>query len=47
MRWTDEYGHQWPITGHWCDTCGLPLIPVGGSPRHPLCEESDQHAQVH
>lgn len=39
-RWTDAEGHEWPITGHWCAACGLPLTPTSGSPVHPLCEES-------
>lgn len=36
-RWTDEHGHALPITGYWCDVCGLPLIPVGESTTHPTC----------
>lgn len=27
-RWIDPEGHAWPITGHTCRTCGLPLDPV-------------------
>ena len=40
-RWTDPEGHHWPITGFYCDDCGLPLIPVAGSTTHPLCDEQD------
>ena len=40
-RWTDPEGHEWPITGIYCDDCGLPLIPVNGSTTHPNCEEQD------
>lgn len=37
-RWTDAEGHKWPITGHWCAACGLPLIPTDGFSIHPGCE---------
>lgn len=41
-RWTDEDGHAWPITGTWCDVCGLPLIPTSDTPTtHPTCEPED------
>lgn len=36
--WTDPDGHHWPITGHYCTECGLPLIPTNG-PAHPLCAQ--------
>lgn len=38
-RWTDDVGDAWPITSHWCDACGLPLIPVDGVGTHPCCED--------
>lgn len=35
----DSQGNEWPVTGYWCDACGLPLHPtlrtVGV---HPTCE---------
>lgn len=38
-RLKDAQGHEWPITGYWCDACGMPLH---GSLRdvgvHPTCE---------
>lgn len=41
-RWTDPEGHAWPITGHICDRCGLPLIPTVTTPTaHPMCEPED------
>lgn len=39
-QWADDKGHTWPITGHWCEACGLPLIPVNGNTTHPCCEET-------
>ncbi len=27
-RWTDDDGHAWPLTGRWCDACGLPLDAI-------------------
>lgn len=42
-RWTDAEGHAWPLTGQWCNTCGLPLIRVSNLDTHPTCEpEADQ-----
>lgn len=38
-RWTDAEGHRWPVTGTWCTSCGLPLVPVDGRPTHPNCPE--------
>lgn len=37
-RVTDIDGHKWPITGHLCDMCKWPLIPVSRSTTHPTCE---------
>ena len=38
-RWTDHQGHQWPITGHECAQCGLPLIKTTlNQATHPGCE---------
>lgn len=37
---TDQDGHNWPITGHYCHTCGMPMHPVNlpyGT--HPTCDE--------
>lgn len=33
----DQHGVDWPITGHWCSTCGWPLTPI--------CHGQDQHLQ--
>lgn len=30
-------GASWPVTGHWCQVCGLPLWRVDGSTTHPTC----------
>lgn len=38
----DAQGHKWPITGYWCDACGMPLhhiLRVTGV--HPTCEVHD------
>lgn len=43
-RWTDDEGHEWPITGHWCTACGLPLIPTDDSTIHPGCEVGNAEA---
>lgn len=40
-RLPDADGALWPVTGHWCDTCGWPLIPVGDRTVHPLCETEE------
>jgi hypothetical protein len=36
---TDAQGDHWPITGHWCSVCGMPLhivcVPFG---THPGCD---------
>lgn len=35
----DQHGVDWPITGHWCITCGWPLTPIRpGQTAHPWCE---------
>lgn len=32
-------GTLYPITGHWCRRCGLPLTPITDTQQeHPLCE---------
>lgn len=37
-RLTDDHGHAWPITGSWCEVCGMPLILVAaGQAAHPCC----------
>ena len=40
---TDQDGHCWPITGYWCDSCGLPMhavnVPFG---THPSCDEEEE-----
>lgn len=28
QRLTDAHGHKWPVTGYWCDVCGMPLHPT-------------------
>lgn len=37
-RISDDDGHLWPITGHYCETCRWPLIPIDGATTHPTCE---------
>jgi len=42
-RWTDHHGHSWPITGHQCPRCGLPLIRAEpDQTTHPNCDERNQ-----
>lgn len=39
-RWVDPAGDAWPITGRWCATCSLPLLPAEpGQAAHPNCED--------
>lgn len=39
-RWTDPAGHDWPVTGHVCTVCGLPLIrSTHMQETHPNCTE--------
>ena len=39
MTLTDNDGHNWPITGHWCETCGMPLHPaLTNEGTHPNCQ---------
>lgn len=38
-RIRDDDGHLWPITGQWCETCHMPLIPTHEATTHPNCEE--------
>lgn len=39
-RLTDPEGHHWPVTGHWCDACGMPLTPyIEDQTVHPNCED--------
>lgn len=34
----DTDGHAWPITGLWCDDCGMPLaVALKPSAVHPTC----------
>lgn len=35
----DRAGHLWPLTGHWCSTCGMPLLRVRNESVHPTCDE--------
>lgn len=40
---TDKQGHHWPITGHYCQTCGMPMHPTNQPyGTHPTCERKDQ-----
>lgn len=42
-RIRDAQGHKWPITGYWCDMCGMPLHRILRAVGvHPTCEV--QHA---
>jgi len=34
---TDPWGALWPVTGHWCDGCGMPLWTDDPSGLHPNC----------
>lgn len=45
-RWTDDEGHEWPVTGAYCAECGLPLhrlLIERGMPTHFLCAEAARH----
>lgn len=36
---TDSHGHEWTITGHWCESCGMPLHPIWAEAElHPSCD---------
>lgn len=37
-RISDDDGHLWPITGHYCEACRWPLTPIAGATTHPTCE---------
>lgn len=38
-RLMDNQGHAWPVTGYWCDMCGMPLHSIlRGSGVHPGCD---------
>lgn len=38
-RITDDDGHEWPITGYWCQICGMPLHHIlRTAGMHPNCE---------
>jgi hypothetical protein len=28
QRMRDAQGHEWPVTGYWCEVCGMPLHPT-------------------
>lgn len=37
---TDIDGHEWPVTGSWCDDCGMPMsVTLNPATTHPNCEE--------
>lgn len=39
-RLKDAQGHEWLITGYWCEVCGMPLhstLRSGGV--HPCCDD--------
>lgn len=40
MSAIDIAGVRWPVTGYWCDLCGLPMhavnVPFG---THPTCDD--------
>lgn len=37
-RIPDAHGAQWPVTGRWCDTCGMPLAVEASGVAHPGCQ---------
>ncbi len=38
---TDDEGARWPITGLWCEACGMPLhIALVDLGIHPNCAEA-------
>jgi len=38
-RITDRHGADWPVTGRWCDTCGMPLAVEVAERTHPGCRD--------
>jgi len=40
-RITDRRGALWPVTGWWCDGCGMPLWWDDPSGLHPTCWRRD------
>lgn len=41
VRRVEIDGALWPVTGHWCSVCGLPLWRVDGSTTHPTCDPDE------
>ncbi len=37
---TDPDGALWPVTGWWCEGCGMPLYRDDPSGLHPGCRET-------
>lgn len=35
--WTGPDGVVYPVTGYWCNVCGLPRVPLDGMTYHPTC----------
>lgn len=47
-RITDNQGHAWPVTGYWCDVCGMPIHSIlRSSGVHPGCEALGVERQGH
>lgn len=38
---TDPWGALWPVTGWWCDGCGMPLYRDDPSGLHPGCRTAE------
>ena len=38
-RIIDAHGAAWPVTGRWCDTCGMPMALEVAESAHPGCQE--------
>lgn len=35
---TDREGHMWPVSGLWCEHCGMPLHQIDeATAAHPSC----------
>jgi len=40
-RITDRHRADWPVTGKWCDTCGMPLAVDAPDRVHPGCQPAE------
>lgn len=49
---TDRHGADWPVTGKWCDACGMPLAVEAPGRVHPGCQHAEpdltdvEHAEL-